>query len=227
MHASAQPQAPLLRRPPLAVGAAQHRQRSATIGALAALALVVAACRPAGPAAGDGGAAGAAVVFTRLDSVSVHYEPQERRFTAWSPAGATVWTVTLPNDDVLVGVPCVAPDSSVYVRGRKALYALSPAGALAWDYAAAPLDEAPSLASPAALRNSGAVLATALNTVVALAPDGAEMWRHRLTKQRTLRSAPSVGPNGFVTFATSDGLTQIGEDGLTVWERPETARAAP
>lgn len=190
-------------------------------GSAVALLLGLSACRPSTPAPAplDAGPP-ASVLVTRLDSVAVQYLPPERRFVAWSPAGAVLWTVVLPDDDALLGRPCVAPDSTVYARGHKGLYALSPDGKVAWDYATQAFDGAEVVGSPAPMRNSGVVLAVAPHTVVALAPDGVEMWRHRLTKQRTLRSAPAVGPNGFISFATSDAVVQLGDDGLVVWDRP-------
>lgn len=197
-------------------------------GSAVALLLGLSACRPSAtaPATLDAGAP-AAVLLTRLDSVAVQYLPLERRFVAWSPGGTVLWTVVLPNEDALLGRPCVAPDSTIYARGHRGLYALSPDGKVAWDYATQPFEGAEEVGTPAPMRNSGVILAVAPHTVVALAPDGVEMWRHRLTKQRTLRSAPAVGPNGFISLATSDAVVQLGDDGLVAWDRPTPGQAPP
>lgn len=159
------------------------------------------------------------IVAVRMDSVAVQYVPDDRSFVARSPQGAVQWRMQLPKGDELVGVPCVAPDSTVYARGRKGLYALSPSGELSWHFDAPAFGSDPFLASPAALKNSGVVLVVDPWTVVALAPDGDRMWQHRLEKSRFLRSGPAIGPDGFVTLVTSESVLQLSGDGAVMWER--------
>lgn len=155
----------------------------------------------------------------RLDSVVLQYVPDERTFVARSPQGTVQWRMQLPKGDELVGVPCVAPDSTLYARGRKGLYALSPSGELSWHFGAPAFGSDAFLMSPAALKNSGVVFVADPWTVVALSPDGSKMWQHRLEKSRVLRSGPAIGPDGFVAFATSQSVLQLSGEGAVMWER--------
>jgi outer membrane protein assembly factor BamB len=186
------------------------------------LAWTLCACAEPAPSSPDGGFQ-ASLLVSRYDSVIVQYAPGDNRLLAWSPAGKVLWSTPLPAGEQVVSRPCVAPDSTVYLRGTKGVYALTVDGKLAWDYAIAPFEGMRELGAPAPMRNSGVALAVAPNTVVALAPDGVEMWRHRLSRNRTLRSAPIVGPSGYITLATSDSLLQLGDDGLVVWDPPGAA----
>lgn len=190
------------------------------------LALSLSACAGSAPSPPDGGFQ-ASQLISRFDSVIVQYAPEESRLLAWSPAGKVLWSTPLPPGEQFVARPCVAPDSTVYLRGTRAVYALTVEGRLAWDYAIPAFEGMRDLGAPAPMRNSGVVVAVAPNTVAALAPDGVEIWRHRLTRNRTLRSAPIVGPSGYITLATSDSLLQLGDDGLVVWDPPAGAKVAP
>lgn len=190
------------------------------------LAVTLCACREPAPPTPDGGVQ-ASMLVSRLDSVIVHYAAAENRLVAWSPAGAVLWSTPLPAGEQLVTRPCVAPDSTVYLRGSRGVYALSVDGKLSWDYAIPPFEGMRELGAPAPLRNSGVVVAVAPNTLVALAPDGVEIWRHRLNRNRTLRSAPVVGPSGYITLATSESILQLGDDGLVIWDPPTAGKISP
>lgn len=182
-------------------------------------ALVLAACTN-GPRGNAPDAGAAALVIARLDSVSVTWNPSDRTLRAWSPQGAAMWKVVLPGDDTLVARPCTAPDSSLYARGHNALYAVSPAGALTWTHRLADIELDDLVKAPAPMTNSGVVFAATPTTLVALAPDGVEMWKYLLPKGEVVRSPPTVGPNGLITLVTSASVVQIAGDGVQVWQKP-------
>jgi outer membrane protein assembly factor BamB len=173
------------------------------------------ACRaPVGPA--DAGLP--VVVVSRLDSVALTWTPEDKTLRAWSPKGAALWAFTLPDGDSLVAAPCVAPDSSVYARGRDTLYAVSATGTLVWSRKVVNEQPAPlSTQAPAALTNSGVVYASDPRTLVALTPDGVEMWRHVIGVNDVLRSSPVTAPNGLITVVTTSAVLQVASDGLLQW----------
>lgn len=56
----------------------------------------------------------------------------DNQLVGYSHAGQSRWTYTLPEGDRLIAVPVTAPNSQVYLRGGKGLYAVDPNGNLTW-----------------------------------------------------------------------------------------------
>jgi outer membrane protein assembly factor BamB len=56
----------------------------------------------------------------------------DNSLVAYSAEGQTRWTFTLPGGDRIVAPPVMAPNSMVYLRSASKIYALDPAGTLAW-----------------------------------------------------------------------------------------------
>ncbi len=206
---------------------------------LIVVALEGTACRPSEPALSpspnrvDGPVAAAAhgaapageqplSIVARPDSVLVIYDPTTHRLAAWSPKAVEVWRLALPPGEKVIGLPVAAADSTVYLRVTNEVLAVSADGKLVWQTTMPPAVGDPSIYSPAALTNSGVVLAKTAVQLVAYDPRGVEMWQFNLPLNEELRTSPLVADNGAICVATAGGLAAVSPAGVLNWYRQRT-----
>jgi len=146
------------------------------------------------------------------------------RLRAVTPQGEPAWTYAL-DDDAITTALGIASNSTIYIRGRETLYALSPVGYLLWK---ASLPGIPADASgatraiyrPVATADSGVVVLVAANRVRAHQPDGIVRWTLVIPDEATALTSPLGAPNGDVLIGTDQGLVSISPKGKVNWNRP-------
>jgi outer membrane protein assembly factor BamB len=140
------------------------------------------------------------------------------RVVAVRREGDVVWEAVLPSNDSIVAQPAVALNSVAYVRGAKAIHALSPEGKWLWSK---PIDGAAALPAhasvPVAFPDSTVAIVVG-NEIVKLDETGALRWRASLP-EGTVATAPRAGMDGALFVPTTAGLYCLSPDGSISWRR--------
>ena len=135
--------------------------------------------------------------------------------TALSPSGILSWSYTLPGNDGLTTKPVVAPNSYVYLRGARTVYALGPEGRQLW---AAEIEAGKGkYRSLIVLTDSSVAAVISDSDVVCLNTIGTVRWTHQLPGGATLVGEPTSAPNGFLLLRTRDRIYALNSDGQLQW----------
>jgi dolichol-phosphate mannosyltransferase len=133
--------------------------------------------------------------------------------------GDVAWEFVLPNSDTIIAPLAVALNSVTYVRGARALHAVTPAGKSLWSK---PLEgrsflKSHAADSPVALTDSSVALVIN-DDVVRFDMDGGVRWRVTLPDGHVVRR-PTAGTDGSLILATTAGLVALSPDGQIAWRR--------
>jgi len=163
-------------------------------------------------------------LVARPDSVAVIYLPSERALRAVSPRGVELWRVTLPGSGRVIGDLVVAPNSAVYLRTVTRMLCYGAGGELAWSHELPAAASADRLYTPAAMTNSGAVVAATPQHLVAFDHRGVQMWEADLPLGESLVAPPSVLRDGTIVAVGQQFAVALHPDGKAAWQ---TSLAAP
>jgi outer membrane protein assembly factor BamB len=196
----------------------QGRRWGAVVGLTIAL-LFGQACQ--GGATNSGMVAGgpAASLVTLPSSVVVI--ARRNGLDAYQADGNLQWSLLLPEGDQVAAAPVAALSSVTFVRGRKAIYAISPTGQLLWQ--ASHLGGEDQVQGMVALNDSTVALTEEDRTVVALTPEGLRRWTYTLPEGERLITPPAVSPNSLLLLRTATTLHGVDSEGNLAW----TAEIAP
>lgn len=145
------------------------------------------------------------------------------RARAFDLEGTIKWQLLLPDHDVAVAPLSAARNSTTYVRGLRAVYALTPGGAIAWSHPLEPGSfpaERAFLYAAVALSDSGVALVVGRKSIVAIDSDGHARWREEIPSG-DLVGAPRALSSGHLLVPTTTGLYAYTPSGGVDW------RAAP
>jgi outer membrane protein assembly factor BamB len=123
------------------------------------------------------------------------------------------WKTSVHGICVSVSAPLVASDGMIYIgRHNSGFYALRPDGSRAWRRDLL-------ISGPAAEGLDGTIYVPSEQDLVALSPQGKELWRCRTTSDiYGLQSAPAVGDDGVIYVGGSRGeLFAVDPDGQLRW----------
>jgi hypothetical protein len=196
----------------VALAAAACNQTSPPVAAASSQPAVIAV-----PRAGEGSVAPPSDVVVLPNNTAIHCS--EKKLVALHADGEVAWELPFPDGDTLAAPAAAAASSVVYVRGKRALHAASPAGKWLWS---TPL-EGPAISgaiapnAPIAMGDSTAVLLVG-KEVVRLDDAGAVRWRVKLP-EGTVTSRLSAAMDGSVLVPTSAGLYSITATGSIAWKR--------
>ena len=115
--------------------------------------------------------------------------------------------------EAAISSPVIAADGTIYVASYGGtLYALDPAGATKWTYAAG---ETTNLAPSIAVRGDGVVLLAVGSSLHAVAADGSSAWKYTAAAPM---SGLALGPDGTAYLYLGNGQVQaLGLDGEWKW----------
>lgn len=110
--------------------------------------------------------------------------------------------------------PVVAADGTLFVAGGKELYAISPAGELAWQ---TPLPE-PAMGTPALNATGDIYLVSNKGDLYAFTSKGDMRWSLPPTRKAAALSGPIVGPQGTIYFSVEGAVQAVSPDGQRLWQ---------
>ncbi len=187
---------------------------------LVGLALIVCpACSRSSPAAA---ATEKAVVSDRdlvvLPNNTAIYARHDR-LVAVRREGDILWEAKVPADDQIIAPVAVALNSTAYVRGSKALHAISPQGKWLWSKAldGSAFTKTPSVNAPVTFPDSTVAVAVG-DDLVRLDDKGVVRWHSTLPEGHVTASL-RAGMDGALFVPTSSGLYCISPDGNVSWVR--------
>jgi outer membrane protein assembly factor BamB len=135
--------------------------------------------------------------------------------TAFSPSGVLAWTFKLPANDSLTAKPVAAPNSFLYLRGARTVYAVGPDGRQAW---AADVETAlgafPSLV---VLTDSSVVALSGDMSVTCLTTTGTVRWTYKLPDGSKVTGEPTSAPNGFLLLRAKERIYALNSEGQLQW----------
>jgi outer membrane protein assembly factor BamB len=112
--------------------------------------------------------------------------------------------------------PAVGPGCSAYFMGENILYAVNPAGALAWFF---PLPSARNPSASPALDAAGNILiGSSDGYVYCVSPAGGLRWLWDTGTGSSINSSIAVGANGWVVAATENGILFAITNGVLAWQ---------
>jgi outer membrane protein assembly factor BamB len=126
--------------------------------------------------------------------------------------GTPRWKTALGSADFR-SAPLVASDGMIYIGRYTGFHALQPDGTRAWHRGL-------SVNGPAAEGHDGTIYVPCLQDLVALSPEGKELWRcHTTSDAYGLLSAPAVGDDGVIYVGGMRGeLFAVNPDGRLRWQ---------
>jgi hypothetical protein len=145
--------------------------------------------------------------------------------TAFSPLGMLAWSFQLPAHDRLTAKPVAAPNSYLYLRGIKTVYALGPEGKQQWasdvEGALGQKTESPtssmSFQSLVVLSDSSVVAISGDNAVTCLSTVGTARWTYKLPEGSKLSGEPASAPNGFLLLRAKERIYALNSEGQLQW----------
>jgi outer membrane protein assembly factor BamB len=139
------------------------------------------------------------------------------RSPALGPATSNVrWTVATGANGLLGGI-AIAADGTLYLGGLGGLYAVTPAGTLAW---AAPAAKDMYGATPAIAADGTLYAATENAGLYAVNPDGTTRWTLVAAQPQAMFYSPAIGADGTIYACAGDGLYAVDPDGTQRWRYP-------
>lgn len=120
--------------------------------------------------------------------------------------------------------PVIAADGTICVQTSTGLYAFTPAGSVKWSLPNTAectflYDHTPALGA------DGTIYTVASSStgqiLVALSPDGQELWRVGVSTNNTSFSYITVAPSGLVLYATNTGISAFSPSGANLWTNNE------
>jgi|GEM_PF-2854711 len=145
------------------------------------------------------------------------------RVLSFGPGGDELWAVKLPDGDTVASVPVGALDSSAYIRGRNAIYAISPDGKIVWQ--AKDNDAASHVKGLVTLGDSTVAVTHGDNSVVSYTSKGQPRWTFPLPDGDKIIAPPIVAPNSGIYLRGASTMYAIDPQGLLTWEKELTDKA--
>jgi hypothetical protein len=141
------------------------------------------------------------------------------RVRAFDGEGSVRWELPLPDHDVAVTPLSAARNSTTYVRGVRAVYAITPTGGIAWshslDPSSFPADRA-LIYAPVALADSGVALVLGRKSIVSLDSSGQPRWDGEVPSG-DLVGVPRALGSGHLLVPTTTGLYAFTPTGSVEW----------
>ena len=159
-------------------------------------------------------AAGAAALVTLPNSSVVVAEG--RQVTAFTPEGKQAWVFDLPAGDRITAAPVAALNSTTYVRGAQALYAVAADGRPLWD--AKHTDGSAAVRGIVPLGDSTVAVTAGDNSLVGYTAEGQTRWTFTLPDGDGLKAPPAVGANSLVYLRGGKRLYAVDSQGNLSWQ---------
>jgi hypothetical protein len=169
--------------------------------------------RPQAPGAP---AAGGSALVTLPNSVVVVADAH--RVMAFTPEGKPGWVFDLPAEDQVAAPPVAALNSTTYVRGAKALYAIGADGKQIWE--AKHADGAAVVKGLVPLGDSTVAATAGDNSLVGYTAEGQTRWTFTLPDGDRLQAAPAIGANSLVYLRGGKRLYAVDSQGNLSWQAP-------
>jgi len=184
-----------------------------------ALGVVLAACNGETPpaAARTAGATFDRELVVLPNNTAVY--ARTNRLVAVRREGDILWDAVLPSNDTIIAPVAVALNSLAFVRGGRALHAVSPDGKWAWSK---PLDgqsqaKTPATNAPVTFPDSTVAVVVG-DDIVHFDEKGGLRWRVSLPDGHVV-AALKAGMDGALFVPTTAGLYCLGADGSVSWMR--------
>jgi PQQ-like domain len=142
---------------------------------------------------------------------------EHSRVAAYSPNGDQMWSFELPAGDTVDARPVAALNSTAYVRGAQAIYALDPNGKLLWQSPHA--DHGAKVRGMVALGDSTLAITSGDNSLVAFDNSGKPRWTYQLPDGDGLTSTPVIAPNSAIYVRGRARIYAIGPQGNLLWAK--------
>lgn len=174
--------------------------------------LAQAACSGSEPAQQDGARNGLSLIALPSSAIVVADRVQ---IIAYGADSKKMWSYSLPDNDVIATAPIAAGNSNTYVRGEKAVYAVTPDGKLGWS--AKLEDTTGPIKGIVSLGDSTVAVTRGESQLVSYSHDGQVRWTFTLPDGDRLTAAPVTAPNSAIFMRGANGLYAVDPNGNLSW----------
>ncbi|HVT05004.1 MAG TPA: PQQ-binding-like beta-propeller repeat protein [Thermoanaerobaculia bacterium] len=145
------------------------------------------------------------------------------RVLSFGPGGDELWAIKLPDGDTVASAPAAALNSSVYIRGIKAIYSISPDGKILWQ--AKDDDAASHVKGLVTLGDSTVAVTHGDDSLVSYSELGQPRWPFKLPDGDKIIAPPIVAPNSAIYLRGTSTMYAVDPHGLLTWEKELTDKA--